>query len=35
MAKVYVRLIRLGLKRLEDVPLSIRHDVEVLLQEAE
>lgn len=31
MVSVYVRLIQLGLKTIEQVPVSIRSDVELIL----
>lgn len=33
MAKIYVALIRKGLKKLEDVPAALRAEVEKLLAE--
>ena len=33
MAKIYADLIRRGLKTLDDVPESLRDEVEVLLKE--
>lgn len=35
MAKIYVELIRKGLKTLEDVPNNLREQVKELLKEAE
>ena len=35
MAKLYVDLIRKGLKTIDDVPLRCRDDVQALLEEAQ
>ena len=35
MAKVYADLIRKGIKTIEDVPKSLRAEVEAILAEAE
>lgn len=32
MAKIYAELIRKGLKTIDDVPIKLRKDVEILLE---